>query len=103
MVSINSTLKRNNYSRYMIAAPTICYKSVVFLTYVEGLSKNKQKICGPYNISRALRSVTTLPRYVFRLRSPIEQNMTKNYVYDIPCSRSKKWKGEKCRPLKIGL
>ena len=58
----------------------------------------------PWPIVRTMfRSGTTLRKYLFRVRSPTEYNMTKNCIYSIPCNYGKLYKSEICRPLKVQL
>ena len=61
------------------------------------------RICGPYNIRTTFKSLTTLRRYLSRVRPPTEENMTKDCVYAIPCNCGRKYKGEIGRPLKVRL
>ena len=60
-----------------------------------------QKICCPYDIRTAFTSGSTLRRYLFWVKPPMEFNMTKNCIYFIPCSCGKIYKGETGFPLKV--
>ena len=73
------------------------------LPYVKGLTERIQKICGPYDIRTVFTSGSTLRRYLFRVKLPMEFNMIKNCVYSIPCSCGKIYKCETGRPLKVRL
>ena len=72
-------------------------------SYVKGLAKRIQKICSPYDIRTVFTSGSTLRRYLFWVKPPMEFNMTRNCVYSIPCSCGKIYKGETGRPLKVRL
>ena len=77
--------------------------TMVCLPYVKGLAERIQKICSPYDIRTVFTSGSTLRRYLFHVKPPMEFNMTKNCVYSIPCSCGKIYKGETGRPLKVRL
>ncbi len=49
----------------------------------------------------SIKSDSTLRRHLVRVKPPTEKNQTKNCIYSIPCSCSKVYKGETCRPLKV--
>ena len=46
---------------------------------------------------------STLRRNLFRVKPPTAFNMIKNFVYSIPCSCGKIYKGERGRPQKVRL
>ena len=77
--------------------------TTVCLPYVKGLAERIQKICSPYDIRTIFTNGSTLQRYLFCVKPPTEFNMSKNYVYSIPCSCGKVYKGLTCRPLKVRL
>ena len=112
MSSLRDNFHHNNYPESITSARrnldcttenntwkliTIC------LPYVKDLIKKIQKICSLWNIRTVFRCGLTLWKYLFGVKPSIEYNMTKNYVYSIPCSCGKVYKGETCRPLKITL
>ena len=76
---------------------------LVCLPYVKGLAESIQKICSPYDIRTIFTSGSTLQRYLFWVKPPMEFNMIKNCVYSIPCSCGKIYKGETGHPLKVRL
>ena len=77
--------------------------TTVCLPYIKGLAERIQKICSLYDIGTVFTSGSTLRGYLFWVKPPTEFNMTKNYVYSIPCSCGKICKGETGRPLKVRL
>ena len=77
--------------------------NTVCLPYVKGLAERIQKICSPYDIRTVFTSCSTLRRYLFRVKPLTEFNMIKNYVYSIPYSCGRIYKGETGRSLKICL
>ena len=112
MISLRHNLRRNNYPESITSAPRNLDSrkkdntrklTTVCLPYVKGLAERIQKICSPYDIRTIFTSGSTLRRYFFRVKPPTEFNMIKNYVYSIPCSCGKIYKGETGRPLKVRL
>ena len=112
MISLRQNLHRENYPERIISAPRNLDRRIedntrklttVSQPNVKGLADRIQKICSPYDIRTVFTSVSTLRRYLFRVKPPTELNMTKNCVYSIPCSYGKIYKGETGRPLKVGL
>ena len=112
MISLRHNLCRNNYPERITSAPRNLDRKLedntrklttVCLPYVKGLAERIQKICSPYDIRTVFTSVSTLRRYLFRVKPPTEFNITKNCVYSIPCSCGKIYKGETGRPLKVRL
>ena len=112
MISLILNLHHNNYPECITSAPRNLDKkredntqklTTVCLSYVKGLAKRILKMCCPYDIWTIFTSGSTLRRYLFHVKLPIEFNMTKNCVYSIPCSCGKIYKGETCCPLKIRL
>ena len=110
MISLRHNLHRNNYPERITSAPrnldrgmenNIRKLTTVWVPSVKGLAERIQKICSPYDITTVFTSGSTLRRYLFRVKPPTEFNMTKNWVYSIPCSCGKIYKGETCRPLKV--
>ena len=104
MISLRHNLHRNNYPQCITLAPSILDRRIedntrklttVCLPYVKGLAERIQKICSPYNIRTVFTSGSTLRRYLFRIKPPTEFNMIKNYVYSIPCSCGKIYKGDR--------
>ena len=75
----------------------------VCLPNTKGLAERIQKICSPYDIRTIFTSDSNFRRYLFRIKFPPKNNMTKNSVYSIPCSYGKIYKGETGRPLKVRL
>ena len=71
--------------------------------YIKGLAKRIQKICSPYDIRTVFTSGSTLWRYLFWVKPPMEFNMIKNCVYFIPCSCGKIYKVETGHPQKVRL
>ena len=72
------------------------------LPYMKWLSEKIPRICGPYDIRTTFKTLTTLRRYLSRVRTPIVDNMTKvMYVYAFPCSCGRKYEGETGCPLKV--
>ena len=109
MISLRHSLHRNNYPECITSAPRNLDRrmedntrkhTTVCLPYVKGLAERIQKICSPYGIRTVFTSGLTLRRYLFWVKLPTEFNMTKNWVYSIPCSCGKIYKGETGRPLK---
>ena len=112
MISLRHNLYRYNYPKRMTSAPRNLDRRVedntlkltmVCLPYVKGLAERIQKICSPYDIRTVFTSGSTLQRYLFQVKPPTEFNMIKNYVYSIPRSCGKIYKGETDRPLKVRL
>ena len=112
MISLRHNFQCNNYPEHITSAPRNLDRrmvdntwklTTVCLPYVKGLAKRIQKICSPYDIRTVFTSGSTLRRYLFWVKPPTEFNMTKNYVYSIPCSCGKIYKGETGCPLKVRL
>ena len=112
MISLRHNLHRNNYPERITMASRNQDRRIedntrkltmVCLPYVKELAKRIQKICCPYDIRTAFTSGSTLQRYLFWVKPPTEFSRTKNYVYSIPCSCGKIYKGETGRPLKVRL
>ena len=76
--------------------------TTICLPYVKSLSEKIRKICSPYDIKTIFTSSTTLRKYLCQVK-PLTEYMTKNCIHSIPCSCSKVYKGETCRPLKVRL
>ena len=70
---------------------------------IKGLSEKIQKICSHYYIRIIFTCSTTLRKYLCRVKPQIEYDIAKNYIYSIPCSCSRVYKGEICRPLNVRL
>ena len=77
--------------------------TTVCLPYMKGLAERIQMICRPYDIRTVFTSGSTLWRYLFQVKPPMEFNRIENCVYSIPCSCGKIYKGETSRPLKVRL
>ena len=112
MISLRHNLHRNNYPESITSAPRNLDRRVedntrkltaVCLPYVKGLAERIKKICSPYDIRTVFTSGSTLWRFLFWVKLPMEFNMTKNCIYSIPCSCGKIYKGETGRPLKVRL
>ena len=112
MISLRHNLHHNNYPESITSAPRNLDRrmedntrklTMVCLPYVKGLAERIKKICSPYDIRTVFISDSTLRRYLFWVKPPMEFNMTKNCVYSIPCSYGKIYKGETGRPLKVKL
>ena len=112
MISLRHNLHRINCSERITSAPRNLDRRIedntqkltlVYLPYVKRLAKRIQKICSPYDIRTVFTSGSTLRRYLFRVKPPMEYNMIKNCVYSIPCSCGKIYKGETGCPLKVRL
>ena len=111
MISLRHNLHRNNYPERITSVPrNLNWRiedntrklTTVCLPYVKGLSERIQKIYSPYDIRTVFTSGSTLRRYLFRVK-PTEFNMIKNFVFSIPCSCGKIYKGETGHPLKVRL
>ena len=112
MISLRHNPHRNNYTERITSAPRNLDRRIknntiklttVRLPYVKGPAERIQKICSPYDTRTIFTSDSTLRRYLFWVKPPTEFNLTKNYVYSIPCSCGKIYKGETGRPLKVRL
>ena len=112
MISLRLNLCCNNYPGRIRAAPRNLDRRIedntrklttVCLPYVKRIAESIQKICSPCDIRTVFTSVSTLRRYVFRVKPPTEFSMTKNCVYSIACSCGKIYKGETGHPLKVKL
>ena len=112
MISLRHNLHRNNYPEHITLAPRNLKRRIedntwkltmVCLPYVKGQAKRMQKIRIPCDNRTVFSSGSTLRRYLFRVKPPMEFNMTKNCVYSIPCSCGKIYKGETGRPLTVRL
>ena len=104
MIRLRHNLHRKNYPESITSAPRNLDRRVEDntrkLTTVCSPYQRIKKICSPYDIRTVFTSGSTLRRYLFRVKSTTEFNMTKNCVYSIPCSCGKIYKG---RPLKVRL
>ena len=109
MTSLRYNLHHNNYPERITLAPRNLDRRIedntrkltmVCQPYVKGLAERIQKICSPYDIRTVFTSGSTLWRYLFWVKLPMEFNMTKN---SIPCSCDNIYKGEIGRPLKVRL
>ena len=89
MISLRPSPHRNNYPDRITSAPRNLDWSIeddtrkhttVCLPYVKGLTERIQRICSPYNVRTIFTSGSTLWRYLFHVKPPIEFNMIKNYV-----------------------
>ena len=103
MISLRHNLHRNNYPERITSAPRNLDRrmedntrklTTVCLPYVKGLAERIKKICSSYDTRTVFTCGSTLRRYFFRVNPPTEFNMTKNWVYSIPCSCGKIYKGE---------
>ena len=112
MIGLRHNLHHNNYTESITSAPrnldrriedNIQKLTTVCLPDVKGLAESIQKICNPYDIRTVFTSGSTLRRYLFWVKSPMEFNMIKNGVYSIPCSCSKIYKGETGRKARRTL
>ena len=109
MISLRHNLHSNNYPERITSAPRNIDRRIedntrklttVCLPYVKGLAERIQKICSPYDIRTVFTSGSTLRRYLFQVKPPMEFNMTKNFI---PCSCGKIYKSETGCPLKVNL
>ena len=107
-ISLRHNLNCNNYPEHITSAPKNLDRRIednnrklttVCLPNFKGLAKRIQKICSSYDI----RTVFTLRRYLFRVKSPTEFNNIKNCVYSILWNCGKIYKGETDCPLKVRL
>ena len=112
MISLRHNLHHNNYLGHITSAPrnldrrienNIRKLTTVCLTNVKGLAERIQKICSPYDIGTIFTTGSALRKYLFWVKLPTKFNMIKNYVYSIPCSCDKIYKGETGCPLKVRL
>ena len=112
MISLIHNLHHNNYPERITSAPRNLDRRIedntrklitVCLPYVKWLAERIQKICSQYDIRIVFTSGSTLWRYLFWVKPPMEFNMIKNCVYSIPCSCGKIYKGETGCPLKVRL
>ena len=112
MISLRLNLHHNNYPERITSSPSNLDRRIedetwklttVCLPYVKCQAERIQRICSPYDIRTIFTSGSTLRRYLFCVKSPIDLNMTKNCVYYIPCSCDEVYQGETCHPLKIRL
>ena len=112
MISLRYNLHHNNYPEHITLAPRNLNRRIedntqkltmVCLPYVKGLTERIQKICSPHYIRTIFTSGSTLWRYLFWIKPPMEFNMIKNCVYSIPCSCGKIYKRETGHPLKVRL
>ena len=112
MISLRHNLHRSNYPERITSAPRNLNSRIedntrklitICLPYVRGLAEKIQKICSPYDIKTVFTSGSRLRRYHFWIKPPTAFNMTQNWVYSIPCSCGKIFKGETDHPLKVRL
>ena len=112
MNSLRHNLHHNNYLKHITLVPrNLDWRiennsrklTTVCLPYVKGLAEKIQNICSPYDIRTVFTNGSTLQRYLFQVKPPMEFNMIKNYVYSIPCSCGKIYKDETGCPLKVRL
>ena len=112
MISLRHNLHRNNYLECITTVPRNLDRRIedntqkfttVCLPSFKGLAERIQKISSPYDIRTVFTSGSTLWRYLFQVKPPMEFNMTKNCVYSIPCSCDKTYKDETGHPLKVRL
>ena len=112
MTSLRHNLHRKNYSERKTSVPRNLDRRIednnrqlttVCRPYFKGLTERIQKICSPYDIRTVFTSGSTLRRYLFQVKPPMEFNMIKNCVYSIPCSCGKIYKGKTGRLLKVRL
>ena len=112
MISLKHNLHRINYLERITPAPGHLDRKIknksrkltkVCLPYVKRLAERIQRICSPYDIRTIFRRGSTLLRYLFRVKSPIEFNTIKNCGPYISCSCCKVYKGKTCRSLDIRL
>ena len=89
MISLRHNVHRNNYPERIKSAPRNLDRriqdntrklTIVCLPYVKGLAERIQKICSSYDIWTVFTSGSTLQRYLFRVKPPMEFNMIKNCV-----------------------
>ena len=112
MIILGHNLHHNNYPERITSAQRNLDRrmedntrnlTTVRLPNVKGLAERIQKICSPYDIRKVFTSGSTPRRYLFRVKPPMDFNMTKNCVYSTSCSCGKIYKNETDRPLKVRL
>ena len=112
MISLSHNLLCDNYPECITSAPRNLDRRIeentrkltaVCLPYVKELAERIQNICSPYDIRTVFTSGSTLRRYLFSFKPPMEFNMIKNCVYSIPCSFGKIYKSETGHQLKVRL